>query len=87
MAAGAPVVASDIDGYRDVARDGREALLVEPRNPDDLAGALRTVLDDRAQREALIAAGRVRAEEFSMEHLAGSFVDVYERAIATARVP
>ena len=37
MAAGTPVVASDIDGYRDVARDGREAILVQPRDPDDLA--------------------------------------------------
>jgi phosphatidylinositol alpha-mannosyltransferase len=86
MAAGAPVVASDIDGYRDVARDGQEALLVEPRNPDDLADALRTVLDDQDRRDALIAAGRARAEEFSLDRLAESFLDVYERAIAAARV-
>jgi phosphatidylinositol alpha-mannosyltransferase len=86
MAAGATVVASDIDGYRDVARDDREALLVEPEDADGLAGALRTILDDRDRREALAAAGHARADEFSMDRLAQSFVGVYERAIATARV-
>jgi phosphatidylinositol alpha-mannosyltransferase len=87
MAAGAPVVASDIDGYRDVARDGREAILVEPKDPEGLADALRTLLDDRVACESMAAAGRVRADEFSMDRLAGSFVEVYERAVATARTP
>ncbi|HEY7106866.1 MAG TPA: glycosyltransferase family 4 protein [Acidimicrobiia bacterium] len=87
MAAGAPVVASDIDGYRDVARDGQEAILVEPKDPEGLADALRTVLDDRDAREAMAAAGRARADEFSMDRLAESFVEVYERAIVTTRVP
>jgi len=82
MAAGAAVVASDIDGYRDVARHEREALLVTPGSAEALAHALRTVLDDRARREALIAAGRTRATEFSMDRLAGRFAEIYEQVLA-----
>ena len=43
---------SDIDGYRDVARHDREALLVKAGDEDELAAALRTVLDDEACRDA-----------------------------------
>ena len=82
MAAGAPLVASDIDGYRDVARHDREAFLVKPGDEDALAAALRTVLDDEARRDALTAAGRARADEFSMERLAERFIGIYERTLA-----
>jgi phosphatidyl-myo-inositol alpha-mannosyltransferase len=82
MAAGAPIVASDIDGYRDVARHDREALLVKPGDVDALAAGLRTVLDDEARRDALTAAGRARADEFSMERLAQRFIGIYERTLA-----
>ena len=43
MAAGATVVASDIDGYRTVARHDQEAVLVPPNEPDALRDALRRV--------------------------------------------
>jgi phosphatidyl-myo-inositol alpha-mannosyltransferase len=85
MASGTAVVASDIDGYRTVARDGVEARLVPPGDPDALARALAVVLDDRDARETLEQSGRARAAEFSMAHLAERFVKVYERAITTPR--
>jgi phosphatidyl-myo-inositol alpha-mannosyltransferase len=85
MAAGAAVVASDIDGYRDVARADAEALLVPPGDSDALARALRALLDDDDRRKELVAAGRTRADEFSMDRLAGRFLDIYERAIAAVR--
>jgi phosphatidylinositol alpha-mannosyltransferase len=81
MAAGAPIVASDLEGYRHVARDGGEAVLVPPDNPDALRAALRRVLDDPDRRDCLVAAGRRRADEFSMGGLAEQFVDRYEQAI------
>ena len=40
MAAGAPIVASDIHGYKGVVRRGREALLVPPHEPKQLAAAI-----------------------------------------------
>jgi phosphatidylinositol alpha-mannosyltransferase len=85
MAAGTAVVASDIDGYRTVSRADQEALLVPPGDAPALRGALRSLLDDPALRQALVARGRVRAEEFSLTHLAERFVEVYERALSAPR--
>jgi phosphatidylinositol alpha-mannosyltransferase len=85
MAAGTAVVASEIDGYRTVSRQGQEALLVPPGDAPGLRTALRALLDDPARREALVAAGRLRADEFSMTHLAERFLPLYERAIAATR--
>lgn len=87
MASGVAVVASDIDGYGTVARHGVEAELVAPNDADALAATLRVVLDDPARRAALVDAGRARADEFSMAHLADRFVKIYERALATPLDP
>jgi phosphatidylinositol alpha-mannosyltransferase len=80
MAAGAPVVASDIEGYRNVARPEREAVMFRPDDPASLRDALRRVLDDAALRKTLVEAGRARAREFSMRRLAQAYLQVYEHA-------
>jgi len=77
MVAGVPIVASGIAGYSDVARDDREALLVPPNDPDALREAMRRVLDDASLRARLVAAGAVRAAEFSMGRLAEAYADCY----------
>jgi phosphatidylinositol alpha-mannosyltransferase len=82
MAAGAPVVASDLTGYRHVARDGREALLVPPDDPTALRAALQRVLDEPERRASMIRAGRARADAFSFDRLAERFLACYERAMA-----
>ena len=79
MAAGAAIVASDLSGYRLVARPDRDGLLVPPGEPEALAAALNRVLEDRATADALVASGRARAEEFSMDHLADRYLELYER--------
>jgi phosphatidylinositol alpha-mannosyltransferase len=80
MAAGTPIVAGDNPGYRRVASDGTQAVLVEPEDSRGLADALREVLSDGSRAEALVAAGRARAAEFAMERLAEIYVDLYQRA-------
>src|SRR5204862_6722936 len=61
MASGTSIVCSDIHGYKGVARRGREALLVEPREPKLLAAALAKVLADDDLRAAMGASGIERA--------------------------
>ena len=77
MAAGLPVVASDIPGYREVVRDGAEGLLVAPGDASAVARAVATVITDRALARRLRAAGRRRAEGFSWSAQAGRVLDLY----------
>ena len=77
MAAGTAVVASDLDGYRNVATHDRDALLAPVGDAAGLAAALRTVLRDDARRAALVESGRQRAASFSMTELARTYLDRY----------
>lgn len=81
MAAQTPVVASALDGYMNVATHGVDALLVEPGDVEALRDGLQRVLKDTAFAQNLTAAGRRRAEDFSMVALAKSYVEVYHRVI------
>ena len=77
MAAGAPIVASDIHGYKGVVRRGREGLLVPPHEPKELATAIARLLDDPELRAEMSAAGRERAEEFSWPRVTAKVEDYY----------
>ena len=81
MAAGVPVVASDIDGYRAVLPDtaGR---LVPPGDPDALAASLAGLLADEAVRAELGGAGRREAERYAWPTVAQRTLAVYERVLA-----
>jgi glycosyltransferase involved in cell wall biosynthesis len=48
MASGRPIVASDLPSLREVLRDGDNALLVEPGNPQALTGGVARIKDDAA---------------------------------------
>lgn len=80
MAAGKPVVASDIDGYRSVISDGQEAILVPPRDPSLLSSAILTVLRDRSMAHRLGIAGRERARECSWPQITQHIVECYRYA-------
>ena len=77
MAAGTCIVASSLDGYRNVATDQVDALLVPPGDPIALADTLRVALDDRALASRLVDAGHRRAEDFSMITLAQRYAEIY----------
>lgn len=84
MAAETVVVASELPGYANVARSGRDAVLVEPGDPHALATALRRVIEDKDLTRALVASGVERAAHFSMNHLAERYVAIYEQVLAEA---
>jgi phosphatidylinositol alpha-mannosyltransferase len=82
LAAGTAVVASDLDGYRNVVRDGVEGLLFAPGDPVALAAALRRSLAGGPSIEALVERGTQRADELSLARLARRYLDIYDRVIA-----
>jgi phosphatidylinositol alpha-mannosyltransferase len=77
MASGAPIVASDIHGYKGVVRRGREALLVPPHSPKQIAAAVGRVLRDPDLARAMSEAGPLRAEEFSWPRVTAKVDDYY----------
>jgi len=81
MAAGLPVVASDIHGYKRVVQRNVTGLLVEPKDPDAIAGALERLLCEPALRERLGQAGARRAPEYDWSHVAAQLVELYEEVI------
>ena len=82
MAAGTPIVASDLPGYRRVARPDVDALLTPPGDVGALATALKRVLGDAELADTLRTSGCARAEEFSMRALAEQYVTRYEALLA-----
>jgi len=76
MSAGAPIICSDIHGYRGVVRRERDGILVEPGNSDALATAMRRLIDDPDLRARLSRAGEERAQLFTWDHV-GQAVEEY----------
>ncbi len=86
MAAGVPVVATRVGGNPEVVDDGRTGLLVPPREPAALAGAICTILENSRLADGFGAAGRRRVtEHFSNERMTGETERLYLGLLATAR--
>jgi phosphatidylinositol alpha-mannosyltransferase len=82
MAAGALVVASDIPGYRSVARPGLDALLVPPGEPVALRRALEDALAGGPHFDAMRESARRRAAEHSLEALGRRYLQLYQDVLA-----
>ena len=86
MACETPVVASAVGGILEVVEDGVTGLLVPPARPDELAAALRRVLENPELGRRLGRAGRRRVEErFSWASVAERTERVYGEAIEEFR--
>jgi phosphatidylinositol alpha-mannosyltransferase len=81
MAAGRPVVASDIKGYNEVVTTGLDGLLVPAEDPVALSAALTRVLLSAELRAALSSRARTRATEFAWPSITRRVERVYHEAI------
>ena len=82
FAAGTPVIASDIAGYRDVVRDGVDGVLVPRGDAQTLAEALRDLYDEPVRRAEMARAAALGAERFAWPRVAAQVMEAYEDAIA-----
>jgi glycosyltransferase involved in cell wall biosynthesis len=81
-ACGRPIVATDVPGCRDIAREGVNALLVPPDDAKALADAIEKLAKDREMRRRFGAAGRHMVEaEFSSEKIGEQTVALYDRLL------
>lgn len=82
MACRKAIVATRAGGIPEVVADGQNGLLVEPRNPHDLAAAIVSLLQDRTTRERMADAGYERVtSRFTVGRMVAETAAVYERLV------
>jgi glycosyltransferase involved in cell wall biosynthesis len=82
LVAGRPVVATRVGAIREVVRDGMDALLVEPDEPEALAGAVVWLMEDPVRATGMVEAGRARVlEQFGHEQDLAAWQTVVETAL------
>jgi phosphatidylinositol alpha-mannosyltransferase len=81
MAAGAPIVASDIPGYRDVVSDGVQGMLVEPQKPAAIADAVCRLLANPELRATMRRAGQEKAQAYDWPRVAAQVLDYYAEVL------
>jgi glycosyltransferase involved in cell wall biosynthesis len=76
MACGVPIVTSRVNGLQEIAGDA--AVLVDPRDPEDIAAGVRRVFADPGLRARLSAAGLERSQQFSWEACGRRTLEILE---------
>jgi glycosyltransferase involved in cell wall biosynthesis len=88
MAAGLPVVATDVPGHRDVVVHGETGMLVPPGDTGALAEAVASLVSDPARRKAMGESGRWRAhKEFDVRGMVEATAQVYRQAASWRHRP
>ena len=86
MAAGKPVVATDVGGCAEAVVHGETGLIVPPEDPAALANAILYLLQNPEQARRMGEAGRKRVEEhFTVDAMVRKHIELYERLIAEKR--
>lgn len=81
LAAGASVVASDIPAFDSLLGHGQYGTLFESENPDALAKAAISLLNDSAMRSSIAERGKIYSQAFDWDVVAEKIYDVYEMAM------
>lgn len=87
MAAGVPVVSTNVGGIPDQLQDGREGMLVPPGDAPAMADAIRHLLAHPCQARAMGALGRRRAHEFGFQHMVERVEATYRTSIGSGLEP
>lgn len=84
MAAGTPVIASNLDAFRQVLDNGRCGILFERGDAQALVAEVLSLLDDKERQRRIADLGLARAAAFDREEVVSRIVSVYEDAIGEA---
>lgn len=79
MAGGLPVIASDVEGLREVVEGA--GMIFKKHDDKKLAGLIDTLLNDSSLRERVITAGTERSESYSIERVAESYMNLYRQLL------
>lgn len=81
MASGVPIIASNIEGYNTVLKDGREGFLVPKESPMKIAEKILELLPDNSLRRAMSQQGRDKALKYSWPKVTGQIVQYYREIL------
>ena len=87
LAAGRPVIASQLPGLADLVRPGRTGLLVPPESPSELAEAIRQVIADPQRTDDWGHAARQFVQAFDWKNIATGHLELFAELIAGGRRP
>jgi glycosyltransferase involved in cell wall biosynthesis len=82
LAAGLPVVASDVGGIPELVRPGVNGLLVKPGNPHDLAAAISKLIDDDKLRRKLASNARQSVRNYDWSVVAKKYLSFYQELLS-----
>lgn len=78
MAAGVPVIATDVGGTLELIEDGKDGILVQPADPAALADAITTLYYDHDLGQRLAKSAREKiVTDFSQENVTSRYIDLY----------
>jgi glycosyltransferase involved in cell wall biosynthesis len=84
MAMGVPTVATNQGGPAEIIQDGRDGLLLPPRQPARWAEAIRGLMDDPTRRSSMGAAGQRRASHFNAMAHTDAVLGIYRDILAVS---
>src|SRR5947199_10119960 len=87
LSAGAPIVASRIEGFSEVLTDGSEGLLVPPRDSEALAAALKRLLSDQPLRKKMGQQAKKTAKRYDWGRVSAQIIDSTKSAWLTEAGP
>lgn len=79
MAAGLPIIATDVGGNREALDDGQAGMLVPPHDPDALSLAIRKLLDDDVLRSQVAAKAKACAQAYSIPEMVEAHIRLYSQ--------
>lgn len=77
IASGLPIISTRVGGIVDVIEDGVNGLLSEPMDTDGLTASMKRLVADRALRLSLAAGSSLAAHNYSIEHMAQGYKEIY----------
>jgi len=81
MAAGLPILVTDVQGIRGVLAPGTEGIFVPAGSPDEMASAMRGLINDPALRSRLASAARNASRRYTWPAVVSSYEALYRQLV------
>ena len=79
MAAGVPVIATNIGNLAEIVENGKEGILIEPNNKEQILAAVKKISDNDEFREMIVKNAKEKSQRFSIDRTVDSLVSLIGR--------